>query len=145
MLFPTLAFILRMHLFFSGSFAIFFWPSQSWYDTDYFYSIPEVLCLQEFNKFTFSQWLNKTLGGEHLVATSIQIKSCKEKHSQMHPTATYYCLTGDRRDLQHNHLNTSICTLENDQVLAAKNLRLVELAFVMQNHTESSFRRYQAA
>lgn len=63
----------------------------------------------------------------------------------MHPTATYYCLTGDRRDLQHNHLNTSNSTLENDQVLAAKNLWLVDLAFVMQNHIERYFRRYQAA
>lgn len=52
----------------------FFLPSQSCYETDYFYSVPEVLCLQEFNKFTFSKWLNKTLGGEHLVATSIQIR-----------------------------------------------------------------------
>lgn len=64
----------------------------------------------------------------------------------MHPTATYYWLTGDRGDLQQfNLLSASNSILDKVQVLAAKSLWLVDLAFVMQNHIESYFRKYKTA
>lgn len=64
----------------------------------------------------------------------------------MHPTATYYRLTGDRGDLQQcNLLSTSNSILDKVPVLAAKSLWLVDLAFVMQKHIENYFRKYQTA
>lgn len=62
----------------------------------------------------------------------------------MYPTATYYWLTGDRGDLQQcNLLSTSNSILDKVQVLGAKSLWLVDLAFVMQNYIESYFRKYK--
>lgn len=88
-----------MYLFLPGSSIINFYffftfPIMIWYWLLLLYLIPDLLCLQEFNTFIFSKWLNDTLGGEHLAPRSIQIKSCKEKDSQMHPAAAWLEIEG---------------------------------------------------
>ena len=127
MLFPTFSVTLSIHSFLSGSsiiFSFFTFPVMIRYWLFLLYLIPDLLSLQEFDTFTFSKWLNKTLtGGEHLVCRSIQTKSCKEKPSQMYHTATHYCLTGERRDI-HNVI-VSILPVplwKKSQVSAVKNL-----------------------